>query len=115
MSKYTVIKLSEIMEVLDATKGWKIVDVDANTKEYIFEFPLTSRPHIVVRVCSSIHKESNASRKVGKDAIRVFAVNNKTGKGWISTTRVYRVEGWRDNLKKTVMKVFTEAKNRKEF
>lgn len=90
---------------------WKI-DND-NKKEYVYIFPLTSKPHIVIKVFSSIDIRNNFRRDVGKDAIRICAVDNMNKKGWIGTTRVYRTKNWKSNLKNAVMKTFEAAKNRK--
>jgi len=110
MSTYTAISLPEIQEVLREDKGWKI---DSTGNEIVFKFALTTRPYINVVVCSSLRKDNQDCRAVGKDAIRVYAVNVIRNRGWITTHRVYRVEGWRKNLQKTVMEVFTQAQNRK--
>ena len=110
MSTYTAISLPEIQEVLKAEKGWI---EDASGNEIVFRFALSTRPYINVVVCSSLRKDNQDCRECGKDAIRVFAVNNMLKKGWISTRRVYRVAGWRKNLVNTVTDVFNQAVNRK--
>lgn len=110
--KYNPITLDEIKGLLKAEKGWKIND-KLPGKEHIFEFPLTTRPYIVIRVYSTIRKVDDDCRHKGKDAIRVFAFNEKTGRGWIRTRKVLRVEGWRSNLTKAVTRVFNEARERK--
>lgn len=112
MKTYTNVTLAEIENVLRTDKGWKKV-VTGGTREYVFEFPLSTSPWIVVRVCSGIIENGN-SRGCGKDAIRVFAVNKKTDKGWISTKRVYRIGTWEKNLRKAVTNCFNEAKNRRD-
>lgn len=110
--KYRPIAIEEMKDLLKADKGWKIND-ELPGKEHIFEFALTTRPYIVIRVYSTIRKVDDDCRHKGKDAIRVFAFNEKTGRGWISTKKVLRVEGWRRNLTKAVTKVFNEARGRK--
>jgi hypothetical protein len=89
---------------------WKI-DED-NHREYVYTFPLSSRPHIVIKVFSSIDKRNNFRREVGKDAIRICAVNTQINRGWIGTTRVYRTLNWKDNLKKAVLVTFEKARKR---
>lgn len=113
MSKYTPISIPEMEAVLKADKGWE-KKVEPNSKEYIFEFPLSCSPHIIIRVCSSIKIDGGMSRDCGKDAIRVFAYDIVSKRGWIKTKRVYRVGGWKDNLRKTTMDVFKQAKARRD-
>jgi hypothetical protein len=108
---YAVVTLNEMKEELKSEKGWRL-KTEPNSREFIFEFPLSTTPHIIVRVCSSI-VENELSRKCGKDAIRVFAYDIKNGKGWIKTRRVNRIGTWRKNLKAAVMDVFCQAKARR--
>jgi len=107
--KYTPVTLPEFELVLKAEKGWQKIE---STKETIFVFPLSSRPHIIIKVYSSIGMNHKTCREKGADAIRVCAVNTQTNKGWISTRRVFRVEGWRNNLKNAVMDIYTQAQKR---
>ena len=109
--RFTSIQLDDFKSVLKAEKGWTTIE-EPNTKEHVFEFPLSSRPHIVVRVCSSIRKNDDNCRSKGADAIRVFAINKIQNRGWISTTRVLRVEGWKNNLTNAVTKTFSAAQAR---
>lgn len=112
MSTYYNISLSEMQDLLKAEKGWRTEQPNNNIKEIVFSYAIKSLPFLVVKVCSGITLESGRSRDVGRDAIRVFAINTNTNRGWISVKRVYRVEGWRNNLQTTVTKVIMEAKNR---
>jgi hypothetical protein len=97
--------------VLSSEKGWKLNNLLPG-EEYIYEFALTSRPYIVIRVLTSVSKKYDNRRPYGKDAIRVFAFNERTKKGWIKTKRVYRTLNWEVNLKKTIIEIFHEAQNR---
>lgn len=110
--EYCTITLDEMKEVLQEEKGWQI-KTEPNSREYIFEFPLSASPNIIIRVCSSI-LENELSRNCGKDAIRVYAYDIQAGRGWIKTKRVYRIGTWRKNLHKTIMDVFTQAKARRD-
>jgi hypothetical protein len=107
--KYTPVTLPEFEEVLKAEKGWQKIE---STKETIFVFPLTSRPHIVIKVYYSIGMNHKTCREKGADAIRVCAVNTEKNIGWIKTRKVLRVEGWRNNLQNAVMDIYTKAKKR---
>lgn len=97
-------------EFLKESKGWKLNDTQH--REIVFDYNIKAAKHILVRVYSGITKESGQSRKVGKDAIRVCAVDLAKSKGFIKSARVYRVEGWRDNLKNRVIEVIQNAEKR---
>lgn len=112
MKTYKNITLEDMKDVLRADKGWKLV-IEPNSKEYLFDFPLSNSPHIVVKVYSGITFDGN-SRGCGKDAIRVFAVDIKNRKGYIKTKRVYRIGNWETNLRKAVTKCFNQAIKRRD-
>lgn len=112
MSKYYNVSLAEIQDLLKAEKGWRTEQPNNNIKEIVFSYAIPSMPFLVVKVCSGITLDSGNSRGCGKDAIRTFCINTNTNKGWISTYKTYRVQGWRNNLQATVTKVIMEAKNR---
>lgn len=109
---YTNVTLDEMKAVLRSDKGWNLV-IEPNSKEYLFDFPLTSSPHIVIKVYSGITSDGN-SRNCGKDAIRVFAVDIKNNRGYIRTKRVYRIGTWEKNLRKTVTNCFKAAQARRD-
>lgn len=110
---YQTVTLEDIKSVLQADKGWRIVE-DPKSREYIFEFPLTASPWIVIRVASSI-TANGISRGCGKDAIRVFAVDTSKGKGYIKTKRVYRIGTWAKNLHRVTLDCFYQAKCRRDY
>jgi hypothetical protein len=109
MSKYTNIPVQDMRAFLQTGKGW---EEEVQGKEIVFKFNLKNHPWIQIKVFSGILAVGGDSRACGKDAIRVCAVNFKTNSGWIKTSRVYRVEGWKNNLKTRVLQVITDAKNR---
>lgn len=113
MSKktYTNVTLEDIERVLDASKGWNRV-TNPISHEHIFSFPLSTSPHIEVRVCSGI--VGTGSRGCGKDAIRVFAVDTRAETGYIKTKRVYRIGTWEKNLRAAVIDCFYQAKTRRD-
>jgi len=111
-ASYYNVSLTEMKTLLLAEKGWSLVAND-QSREYIFSFPLSNSPNIQVRVCSGITANGH-SRGCGKDAIRVFAVNTATDKGYISTKRVYRLDTWEKNLKAAVTNCFLAAKARRD-
>jgi hypothetical protein len=109
---YRNVSLIEMQSVLCADKGWQI-KTEHNSREYLFEFPLSTSPNIIIRVCSGIIENGN-SRDCGKDAIRVFAYDIENKKGWIKTKRVYRIGTWEKNLRNAVTKCFEAAKARRD-
>ena len=113
LKNFTNVTLKDIREVLTAEKGWNLDMLEAGTKEYVFQFPLSSSPHIVIRVCSGITFGGN-SRGCGKDAIRVYALDTRAGRGYIKTSRVYRIGTWKKNLVKAVTNCFQDAKARRD-
>jgi len=106
------VSLEEMKSVLRSEKGW-MIQTEPRSREYFFAFPLSSSPHIQVRVASGI-TTNGQSRGCGKDAIRVFAVDTKMNKGYISTKRIYRLPTWEKNLRTAVMNCFEQAKVRRE-
>jgi len=106
---YTLVTLEEMKSFL----GPKFThNSPIDTKEYVFEYHLAAHPQIVVKVYSSIHLNTAVARKKGADAIRICAVHTGRNIGWIRSTRVLRVEGWKHNLAKAIHKVIDQANAR---
>jgi hypothetical protein len=115
--KYTQISLGDMTEFLNSfASDVKFVEVFGPTRcrETVYDHTLPNFPGIVVRVFSSIHKDSALARAKGADAIRVCAVNFTKNIGWIRSTRVLRVEGWRDNLHRAIVRTISQATDRCE-
>lgn len=110
--KYKEITLVDVKAFLGDAYPNKFTEVNgsAATKEYVFDYSINT--DVVVRVFSSIHKDTALARRKGADAIRVCAVNLTRNRGWISTTRVFRVEGWQNNLHRAINKTVQEATDR---
>ena len=87
MSTYCRISASEMKELLKTEKGWK---TELAGKEIVFCFNLNSHKEIQVKVFSSITDKEWIGRDIGKDAIRVCAVNVARNCGWVKVARVYR-------------------------
>ena len=92
-STYQNISFPEMRGFLQEEKGWR-------------------HPEIEIKVYSGILAGNNQSRGCGKDAIRVCAVHVGKHIGWIKASRVYRVHGWKENLKERVLQVIKQAKGR---
>lgn len=109
MSTYYPISADEMRNHLKIEKGWY---ERVEGKEIVFVLKLERNPHIEIKVFSGILAGNEQSRNCGKDAIRVCAVNTKEKIGWIKSARVYRVMGWKENLKERVVQVISDAKKR---
>ena len=109
---YVVITKKEFEEKLRADKGW---NETFSGNEFVYDFHL-ARP-IVIKVASSISRDTNRGRNKGADAIRIFAVekdntdkeNYKITRGLVKARRVYRTQNWRDNLENAVKTVIKQA------
>jgi hypothetical protein len=111
---YTEITRDQMTEFLK-TFGFLEVLGSTSTREYVFDYTIVNgsiADHIVVRVFSSIHKDTAISRVKGADAIRVCAVNLTKQVGWIRTTKVLRVAGWKDNLYRAIFNTREQALSR---
>lgn len=109
MAQYYSVSKIEMDAVLSSQKKWHCT---TQGREWVYEWDIPSVPFITIKVYSGILTDSNDSRKAGADAIRVVAVNTRTGQGWIKGTRVHRVNGWCANLKARVLKVIEQSKAR---
>ena len=109
---YVVVTKEDMEKKLQAAKGWKET---FSGNEFVYDFHL-SRP-IVVKVASSIRRDTDKGRNKGTDAIRIFAVEKDTPnkddykviRGLVKAKRVYRTTNWRDNLEKAVLTVMKQA------
>ncbi len=109
---YVRIQLNEMKQVLTAEKGWKETDLHAG--EYVYEFELAKTfPGTVVKVYTSIRKQTDLGRRVGDDAIRVSAVHLPSKKGIAKAARIYRTAGWQDRLRGRIISVIRTAQGRK--
>ena len=111
--RYVKITKEEMDDVLKAEKGWVR---NVTGYEYVYDFHLSQVP-VIVKVMSSVRVQDGQGRNRGSDAIRVFAVKKagmgkdaRVVSGLLKSKRVYRVEGWRDNLKTAVLNALTKAK-----
>lgn len=112
MTTAVQITLSEMREFLRPDRGWSEPKLSFRCEEHVFDWsPFPDRPHVVIRVYSSISRFSGVSRKVGGDAIRVCAVDLKQGRGLRSSVRVHRVAGWRENLKERVLNIRADLRD----
>lgn len=111
--RFYPVTAQEMRDALRIERGWKEdVNEFGGIKEIVFSYFLKSFPFIQIKVYSGIKANDEQSRRVGQDAIRVCAVNTKTSRGWVKASRVYRVEGWRNNLQERVLQVIEESKKR---
>jgi len=110
--KYRPIELTEMKDFLSANDGWQEVNGSTSTREYVFDLQVPGHPGVVVRVFTSIHKDTSVARRKGGDAIRICSVDLSRHRGLVKSVRVFRVEGWRNNLHRAIQKVLTQAAER---
>jgi hypothetical protein len=104
---YCLITELEMDAIFKPEKNW-VKEYSGFHSEIVYTKCLKSRPHIQIKVFSSLNKNSGISAKCGADAVRVCAVNLNTDKGIIKTKRINRVPGWEQRLVKRVQEVWTE-------
>lgn len=102
---YVTILEGEFDAIFRPERNW-VKEYNGSAKEIIYTKRFISKPDVIVKVYSSIHKNDGVSRGCGKDAIRVVAVNTKTNRGVVKSNRINRVPGWEDRLKKKVTQVW---------
>ena len=116
METFTEITLAEMQEHLRESKGWVITDTNCN--EYVFDYSVNSNPNVIIRVYSSIHKNSDTARGVGQDAIRTMALLKISDgppiqvRGLVASLRTNRTTNWRINLKARIVEVIALALRR---
>lgn len=83
--------------VEDKEKGW--IRKKGDIKEYCYFLELHSDKYCL-KIYSSIWRDTDVTRDVGSDAIRIVVASAQTGKpvrpGF---TRIHRVQNWRNNLR----------------
>lgn len=114
MPSYTPITLDDMRATLKAERGWVEDNACHSGGEIVFRRDLTSLPGVQIKVYTSIKPSTEGSRDCGKDAIRVCAIRNVKGawRGLVSSARVNRTQGWRDNLMERIQSVFEICKER---
>jgi hypothetical protein len=105
---YITILESEFDKIFLPEKNW-VKEFSGHAMEVVYVKRLLTKPNVVVKVYSSIHKNDGISRACGKDAIRVCAVNTKTDRGVIKSNRINRVPGWELRLKNKVTDVWNQV------
>ena len=109
-SKYCTILESEFDAIFKPEKGWK-KDVSGMAQEFVYLKTLQTKPWLTIKVYSSIHKDDGISRKCGKDAIRVCAINTMTNRGVIKSRRINRVPKWENRLMERVMEIWNQLRS----
>jgi hypothetical protein len=104
-ARYVVVTELEFDNVCKPDKGWVKT---YQGEELVYQYTTKKNPDVVVKVFSSITK-SGLGRKCGGDAVRVCAVNTKTNRGIIKSSRVYRVPGWEDRVKARVLETIEKV------
>jgi hypothetical protein len=110
--KYTEITRAEMREVLQPEKGW---EENQSGYEYVYDHYVPDTD-ILIKVLSSVSVNDNKGRRKGKDAIRVYSVvvrGREVVRGLTKPKRVFRVEGWRENLEKAFIEIGNLSKKRR--
>ena len=113
---YTPITLCEMSELLKKEKGWNL-NRPSVTEECFYDYTVKAIAAkdmvIFIRVYSSI-PGNEVSRDVGADAIRVCILAQLKDRqvGIRGFSRVYRTQGWRDNLRERVLEALEFAKTK---
>jgi len=102
---YATILEGEFDNIFTSERRW-VKEYSGHANEIVYVKRFISKPNVVVKVYSSIHKKDGVSRGCGTDAIRVCAVNTVTNRGVIKSNRINRVPGWELRLKKKVTDVW---------
>lgn len=114
MSTYCPITKTQMEEALDVSKGWYLIPPRnlPTIKEYVYEIR-SRKNRFAVRIFSSIRVGDTQVRQNGGDSIKVCALllkeDGSIERGLLKSTRVFRVEGWHDNLLKAARKVWRKA------
>ena len=103
---YIIILESEFDNLLKTEKGWT---KELKGQEYVYSWQLKNKPNISILVYSSISPDG-LSKKCGKDAVRVCAVNTVLNKGVIKSNRINRTLGWDERLKTKIFDVLAQIK-----
>jgi len=102
LSTYQEISIDEMNEFME-TRDFKQIVVPG-THEIVFAKVVKDKPDLELRLYSSVNY-GGVSRGVGKDAIRFVIYSTKHCRGIGSDARVYRVQGWRDNMEKRLQSI----------
>jgi hypothetical protein len=104
-ARYVTITEAEFDCIFKPERNWA-KEYSGNANEVVYTKRLLTKPDILVKIYSSIHKNNGLSRGVGQDAIRICAVNTKTDRGVMKTRRINRVPGWEVRVVERVTEVW---------
>lgn len=102
-SLFTLITAGE-MDTLLCKGGFEKVEMTDGTKEFVYDRPYKTLPNVVIRVYTSI--DSEVSRGIGEDAIRVCLVDTRINRGISRVCRTHRSVGWADRLRSKINEIF---------
>lgn len=104
---YCTILEGEFDAIFKPEKNWN-KELSGYAQEIVYTKSLKSRPWVLIKVYSSIHKNSGVSRGVGQDSIKICAINSKTNKGILKTKRIHRTPGWQERVIARVLEVWAK-------
>ena len=106
MATYVTITEMEMDTLFKAEKNWS---KHIEGGEYVYHFTPKKSPDVTIKVFSSV-TPNGVSRKCGRDAVRVVAVNNKTNRGIIKNGRVNRTANWEERVKTKVLETIEKIR-----
>lgn len=104
---YVTILESEFDNIFKSEKGW-CKELSGQAQEIVYTKNLKSKPYYQVKIFSSISKSDGLGRKLGKDSIKVAAINTSTNRGIIKTKRINRTENWDKRVTERVIDVWNQ-------
>jgi hypothetical protein len=117
---------SEFQKCLTEVKGkgnltsWSEIssDLDAigqTVLEYVYRFNLT-HPAASIIIFSSVYKNSDRSREIGSDAVRiVYEWKTRNGTKYSKIAKKYRVENLFENLQKELMNASLDTDDLRKY
>ncbi len=103
---FVVVTELQMDSIFKSEKDWK-KEYSGNAQEVVYIKSLKRNPNYLLKVYSSVKQSNGIGRGVGKDAIRVCAINLKTNKGLVKAKRINRTIGWEKRLMERVCEVWT--------
>ena len=105
-SIYCIILEGEFDKIFKSERGWK-KELSGMAQEIVYTKTLKTKPWLMVKVYSSIHKSDGIGRKCGADSIKICAINTNTNRGILKTNRIHRTKNWEKRVTDRVIEVWS--------
>lgn len=106
MSRYVDIKIEEFEELMNEFRLGLVPS--KNSQEYVYGGTIFDDDRFAIKIFSSIHKNNNVSRNVGKDAIKIVAIYyDDNNRAWVVSKfkKIYRTKNWAFNLRTRIINI----------